>query len=192
MNLSFFPRRAASRTRSSACDTLSRSCARRVLCWFAFPSVPVLGSTGSAADCSALFAGFTATTTESDFSGSCIIGYGSSPFRCGPAVSIRGPNPRPPGSRTRSFHTCQGLRPRRVGRTLAMTRPSMLPSVKMTTSAPGIVKLSRASRPAEFHRQPLSEPSVKLSPHWAPIRRTSRSYRVSSVRRSPGTPQPAA
>ena len=49
-----------------------------------------------------------------------------------------------------------------------------------------------ASRPAEFHRQPLSEPSVKLSPHWAPIRRTSRSYRVSSVRRSPGTPQPAA
>jgi hypothetical protein len=28
-----------------------------------------------------------------------------------------------------------------------------------------------------------------LSPHWAPIRRTSRSYRVSSVQRSPGTPQ---
>ena len=24
--------------RSSACDTLSRSCARRVLCWLAFPS----------------------------------------------------------------------------------------------------------------------------------------------------------
>ena len=48
------------------------------------------------------------------------------------------------------------------------------------------------SRPAEFHRQPLSEPSVKLSPHWAPIRRTSRSYRVSSARRSPGTLQPAA
>jgi hypothetical protein len=53
------------------------------------------------------------------------------------------------------------------------------------------ILLSRASRPAEFHRQPLSEPSVKLSPHWAPIRRTSRSYRVSSARRSPGTPQPA-
>jgi hypothetical protein len=49
-------------------------------------------------------------------------------------------------------------------------------------------------------RRPLSRcdwcgaalPSVKLSPHWAPIRRTSRSYRVSSVQRSPGTPRPAA
>ena len=61
MNFSFFPRLAASRTRSSACDTLSRSCARRVLCWFAFPLVPVLGSTNSAADCSVLFADFTAT-----------------------------------------------------------------------------------------------------------------------------------
>src|SRR3954465_7081373 len=78
-------------------DTLSRPCARRVLCWFAFPLVPVLGSTGSATERSALFVGFTATTTESDFSGSCLIGYGSSPFRYGPAVSNRGPNPRSPG-----------------------------------------------------------------------------------------------
>jgi len=53
-----------------ASATLSRSCARRVLCWPAFPLVPVLGSTGSAADRSALFVGFTATPTESDFSGS--------------------------------------------------------------------------------------------------------------------------
>ena len=34
---------------------------------------PVLGATGSAAERSALFVGFTATTTESDFSGPCII-----------------------------------------------------------------------------------------------------------------------
>ena len=54
---------AALRTRSNACDTLSRSCARHVLCWPAFPSVPVLGSTGSAADRSTLFVGFVATTT---------------------------------------------------------------------------------------------------------------------------------
>ena len=89
MNFSFFPCLAALRTRSSACDTLSRSCARRVLCWPAFPLVSILGSTGSAANRSALFVGFSATTTESDFSGSCIIGYDSSSSRCGPAVSTR-------------------------------------------------------------------------------------------------------
>src|SRR5580692_2078014 len=49
--------------RSSACDTLTRLCARHVLCWSAFPLVPALGSTGSAvagsaADCST--AGFAA------------------------------------------------------------------------------------------------------------------------------------
>jgi hypothetical protein len=37
--------------------------------------VPVLGSTGSATDRSALFVGFPATTTESDSSGPCIVGY---------------------------------------------------------------------------------------------------------------------
>ena len=37
-------------------ETLSRSCARRVPCWLAFPSLPALRSTGSAADRSALFA----------------------------------------------------------------------------------------------------------------------------------------
>ena len=84
MNRSFFLCLAACRTRSSACDTLSRSCARRVLCWPAFPLVPALGSTGSAAGCPALFVGFTATMAESDFSRPCIIGYGSSPSRCGP------------------------------------------------------------------------------------------------------------
>ena len=48
VNRSFFLCFAACRTRSSACDTLSRSCARRVLCWLAFPLAPALGSTGSA------------------------------------------------------------------------------------------------------------------------------------------------
>jgi hypothetical protein len=36
-------------TRSSACDTFSQTCARRVLCWCAFPSIPSIRSTGSAA-----------------------------------------------------------------------------------------------------------------------------------------------
>ena len=123
------------------------------------------------------------TTTESDFSGSFITGYDSSSSRCGPAASIRRPNPRPPGSRAKSFHTCQGLRPRQVGRTLALTRPSMLPSVKTNTSAPGTFKFSRASRPVGSHHRPLSDPSVKVSPHWAPIRPTSRACRVSNVQR---------
>jgi hypothetical protein len=58
-----------------------------VLCRFAFPLVPALRSTDSAAarpipDCSAaghttLFAGFTATMARSDFPRPCIIGYGS-------------------------------------------------------------------------------------------------------------------
>src|SRR5216684_1015353 len=58
VNLSFFLCLAACRMRSSACDTLARSCARYVLCRLAFPLVPVLGSASSAADCSALFVGF--------------------------------------------------------------------------------------------------------------------------------------
>src|SRR6202048_1989351 len=49
-------------------------------------------------------------------------------------------------------------------------------------SAPG-TKPVRVSRPAEFHRQPLAEPSVRLSPHSAPIRQTCRSFRSASVRR---------
>src|SRR5438093_4183996 len=39
--------------RSSACDTLIRFCARHVLCWLAFPLVPALRSTSSAAICPA-------------------------------------------------------------------------------------------------------------------------------------------
>ena len=71
--------------RSSACDTLSRCCARHVLRWLAFPSAPALRSTGSAASYPALFVGFPATMAESDFPVPFIIGYGSSPSQCGPA-----------------------------------------------------------------------------------------------------------
>ena len=47
-------------------------------------------------------------------------------------------DPGSPGSRSRSFCTCQVLRPRRAVRTLAMTRPSRSPSAFATASAPGI------------------------------------------------------
>src|ERR1017187_8442901 len=66
-----------------------------------------------------------------------ITGYGSSPSRHGPAVHRR-PNPRSPGSRTKSVHTCQVLRPRRVVRALAIARPSVLPSSRDISSAPGM------------------------------------------------------
>ena len=74
MNFSFFLSLATFRMRSSACDTLSRLCVRRVLCWSAFPLVPALRSTGSAAvgsaavrtaaSCSTLFVGFAAVGSE--------------------------------------------------------------------------------------------------------------------------------
>jgi hypothetical protein len=76
--------------RSSACDTLARSCARRVRCCPAFPSALALGSTRSASGCPDLFAGFAATMARSDFSPRCIVGFGSSPSRRGPAACATG------------------------------------------------------------------------------------------------------
>src|ERR1039457_3313455 len=39
----------------------------------------------------------------------------------------------------------------------------------------------RVSRPVGLHHRPLAEPSMRLSPHSAPIRQTSRSYRFLSI-----------
>src|SRR5207302_9730553 len=49
---------------------------------------------------------------------------------------------RPPGSRTKSVCTCQGLRPRRVVGELAIARPFVWPSAYRTASAPGISAFS--------------------------------------------------
>jgi hypothetical protein len=101
----------------------------------------------------------------------CIIGYGSSPSRCGPAVSIRRPNPRSPGSRAKSFHTCQGLRPRRAGRVLAIMPPSMLPSAFLSASAPGTILFSRLNgwpmrSPADASPTPSRMPVHGSGPMW--------------------------
>ena len=85
MNFSFFLYLTTRRTRPSAWVTRSRPCVRSVLCCSAFPLVPGLGSTGSATGRPALFVGFVTTMPESDFSGSCISGCGSSPSRYGPS-----------------------------------------------------------------------------------------------------------
>ncbi len=53
------------------------------------------------------------------------------------------PTVRAPSSRARSVRACQGLRPRRAGRALALTRPSVLPSATGRASAPGIRGFSR-------------------------------------------------
>ena len=42
------------------------------------------------------------------------------------------------------------------------------------------------SRPEELHPRPLAERSVRLSPHFAPIRRTYRSCRSASEQRGAG------
>jgi len=126
----------ACRMRAIACDTLSRCCARRVFCWSAFPLVPVLGSTDSAADCSALFAGFTATIPGSDFPPPCVIGYGSSPFRCGPGQNIASGQTRdlPASGAFLSRVTCSQTP---AGRTMPrMTALPMLRSAISTDSAP--------------------------------------------------------
>ena len=93
--------------------------------------------------CPALFAGFFARMAESDFSGPFIIGYGSSPSRCGPARYCGWSDPRSPGSRAKSERACQVLRPRRVVRVLALTHSDMWPSTRQTASAPGNSFLSR-------------------------------------------------
>ena len=98
--------------------------------WPVFPLVPALGSTHSAAGCPALFAGFIATMAESDFSGPFIIGFGSSPSRCGPAAGTRAagqtgdlPVPVQGACVHARFYDHAGS-----DRALAITRPSVLPS----------------------------------------------------------------
>src|SRR6478736_3945879 len=191
VNRSFFLSLAACRTRSSAWDTLARFCARRVLCWPAFPSAPALGSTGSAADCPALFVGFVATMAGSDFSRPCITGYGSSPSRCGPARQApvgreisrfpRKERPCMPGSLTTPGR-----------RALALTRPLVWPSVTVTTSAPGTVALSRldgrpARSPADASPGPSRGPTHGSGPVWLArpsLQRTCTSYSLPVSRRT--------
>ena len=111
----------------TSCATLTRLGVRRVLSWRAFPSVPALRSTNSAADHSALFVGFPATMARSDFSCPYIIGYGSSPSRCGPPNANTRPDTRPPSFRCDPFARDVALDPDRATAPRVAV-PHMLPS----------------------------------------------------------------
>ena len=133
--------------RASACDALHRFCARCARLWHAFPSAPALRSTGSAADRSALFARFPATTTGPDFSRPCIIGFGSSPSRCGPGrpyglwSGVRPPRfRRDPFARDGVFDHGRASTPR-------IAAPHILPSATVTASASTDFGFSRLNSP---------------------------------------------
>ena len=114
--------------------------------------------------------------TESDFSNPCIIGFGSSPSRCGPPASedtsgqtgdLRFPS--------KECACMPGLRPRRVAQTLATTRPWVLPSANRTASAPGSNNFTRlngwrARTPAGLAAHPvLYRNSVSTTPQATPF-----------------------
>ncbi len=121
--------------RSGACITLVRLGVRDVLCRFAFPLVPALRSTNSATDRSVLFAGFTATMTGSDVPRSCIIGFGSSPSRCGPwGQCAQRSNAGPPRFRRDPFLR-DGVFDHGRASAPRITGPHMLPSTLLTGSA---------------------------------------------------------
>src|SRR5271169_5385386 len=177
VNLSFFLSVATLRMRSSACDALARLCVRCVLCWSAFPLVPALRSTGSAAfgsaadrsaaGCPALFVGFIATMAGSDFSGPFIIGYGSSPSRCGPTTAppFRS-DPRSPSFRCDPFARDVALDP---GRASAPRNDGAahVAFERMKTLGPCDINLSRLNPTphaiAVYASQPLSPVTTQHS-----------------------------
>jgi len=142
---------AAFRTRSGLCDALSRLGVRSVSSWSAFPSAPALGSTNSATDRSALFAGFIATMAGSDFSRPFIVGYGSSPSRRGPASFVDigeadRPDMRPPRFRRRLF-VRDGVFDRGGASASRIATPHMLPSTSFNGSAPAKFRISQLNNP---------------------------------------------
>ena len=131
MNLSFFLSLAACRTRSSACVTRARICARCVLCCPAFPSAPALRSTDSAAGSrlcspasSLLWRGLTSRARASSASAPRLPDADRDALPPWPGT-------RSPGSRAKSVRACQGLRPRQAGLPLAIARPFVLPSTSV-------------------------------------------------------------
>jgi hypothetical protein len=96
---------------------------------------------------------------------------------CLPAADHKPPSwglmadPEISGSRARSFRTRQGLLSRWAGRTLATTRPSVLPSALVTALAPEIRTIPRlngwpAHTPTEASPTPSRMPAHGSAPTW--------------------------
>jgi hypothetical protein len=154
---------------SNSCDTVARFRARSVLCWPTFPSAPALGSPNSAADRSALFVGFIATTARPDFSRSCIIGYGSSPSRYGPwGRCVHRPNVRSPRFRRDPFVRDVVFDHGRAS-VPRITGPHMLPSTLLTVSASAELWFSRLnSTPHTITVYASHPPSPATTQHSLP------------------------
>ena len=147
------------RIRSAACDTLSRCCARRMLWPSGFPLGSVLRSIDSAGTDVPLFADFTATMTESDFSMPFIIGY---ELLLSSAI--------PPRQRddmetsqvpVQCVRTCMGSSTPRDSDPLAISVDRMLPSTKDKASASRTIKFSVLNSPAR------TRPCQRLTPALA-------------------------
>src|SRR5258705_12135442 len=93
-----------------------------------FPSVLFLGSTDSAPDRPGLFASFIATIKRSDCSCSFVIGFDSSPSRCGPLrYNLSGQAGDLPVLVQRAYQHARVL-DHAGSKALALSRLSVLPS----------------------------------------------------------------
>src|SRR6516162_8363718 len=132
---------------------------------------------------------------ESDFSGPFIIGYGSSPSRCGPATAMPfRSDPRSPSFRCDPFARDVAFDPGRASAP-CITAPHILPSSNRRPSAPATSDLSwlnptphaiavYASQPlspvATQHSLPSGRSSL-LGPDLHRLDRTSFAWRTHSI-----------
>jgi len=134
---------AACRTRSRPCGALSRPCVRSVRSCLAFPLVPALRSTGSAAGSPALFACFAAT--HGGVRLLTLVRHALrlfEPSACGPGrPEGLWSSARPPRFRRDPFVRDLAFDP---GRATApcMTAPHISPSTNCTGSAPATYKIT--------------------------------------------------
>ena len=132
---------------------------------------------------------------RSDFSGPCIIGYGSSPSRCGPATAAPfRSDPRPPRFRCDPFARDVAFDP--GGATASrIAMPHMLPSTVPSVSASAKLLLSWLNPPPQpitvYASHPPSPTTAQHSlPGGAlpPYRDRSFTGRIASA--SPDAPEP--
>src|SRR6201990_2066546 len=133
--------------------------------------------------------------TESDFSGPFIIGYGSSPSRCGPATAMPfRSDPRSPSFRCDPFPRDVAFDPGRASAP-RITAQHMLPSSNRRPSATAISDLSWLNPTphaiAVYASQPLSPVATQhsllsgryslLGPDFHRLDRTSFAWRTHSI-----------